>query len=80
MYKTLVAYFSATGTTKKIALRIAEESNSDIIEIIPKEEYKKEDLDFLASDPLIAIASLSTFAEGQILFMSLTILPSLDPS
>ena len=44
--KSVVLYFSATGTTKKIAERIAKESNSDIIEIIPKEEYKEEDLDY----------------------------------
>ena len=43
---SVVLYFSATGTTKKIAERIAKELNSDIIEIIPKEEYKKEDLDY----------------------------------
>ena len=43
---SVVLYFSATGTTKKIAEKIASESNSDIIEIIPKEEYKKEDLDY----------------------------------
>lgn len=44
--KSVVLYFSATGTTKKFAERIAKESNSDIVEIIPKEEYKKEDLDY----------------------------------
>ena len=44
--KSVVLYFSATGTTKKIAERIAKESNSDIVAIIPKEEYKKEDLDY----------------------------------
>lgn len=43
---SVVLYFSATGTTKKIAERIATESNSDIIEIVPKEEYKKEDLNY----------------------------------
>lgn len=31
---SLVLYFSATGTTKGIAERIAKNSNSDIIEII----------------------------------------------
>jgi len=45
-YNSVVLYFSATGTTKKVAERIAKYSNSDIIEIIPKEEYKKEDLDY----------------------------------
>ena len=41
-----VIYFSATGTTKKIAERIAAQLKSDIIEIIPKEEYKSEDLNY----------------------------------
>lgn len=43
---SVVLYFSATGITKKIAEKIASESNSDIIEIIPKEEYKPEDLNY----------------------------------
>ena len=43
---SIVIYFSATGNTKEIAERIGKESNSDIIEIIPKEEYKPEDLDY----------------------------------
>ena len=43
---SLVLYFSATGTTKTIAERIANNSNSDIIEIIPKEKYSKEDLNY----------------------------------
>lgn len=43
---SVVLYFSATGTTKSIAERIAKESNSDIIEIIPKERYKEEDLNY----------------------------------
>ena len=43
---SVVLYFSATGTTKRIAERIANELNSDIIEIAPNEEYKDEDLDY----------------------------------
>ena len=43
---SVVLYFSATGTTKKIAERIADKSNSGIIEIVPKEEYKSEDLNY----------------------------------
>lgn len=42
----VVLYFSATGNTKSIAQRIAKESNSDIIEIIPKDKYKSEDLNY----------------------------------
>ena len=43
---SVVLYFSATGTTKAIAQRIADEANSDLIEIVPKEKYKSEDLDY----------------------------------
>ena len=43
---SVVLYFSATGTTKNIASKIAKESNSDIIEIIPKEKYTNNDLDY----------------------------------
>jgi flavodoxin len=43
---TLILYFSATGTTKKIAERISTKLGSDIVEIIPKEKYKDEDLDY----------------------------------
>ncbi|MBR3199705.1 MAG: hypothetical protein IKG27_06920 [Bacilli bacterium] len=41
-----VIYFSATGTTKNVAEKIAAKSNSDIIEIIPKEKYTSKDLDY----------------------------------
>ena len=43
---SVVIYFSATGTTEKIAKRIAKEANSDIIEIIPKDKYESKDLDY----------------------------------
>ena len=43
---SVVLYFSTTGTTKSIAERISKELNSDIIEIIPKEKYKSEDLNY----------------------------------
>ena len=41
-----VLYFSATGTTKNIAQKIASLSGSDIIEIVPKEKYTSKDLDY----------------------------------
>ena len=42
----VVVYFSATGTTKNIAQRISSKLNSDIIEIIPKEKYTTDDLNY----------------------------------
>ncbi len=43
---TVVIYFSATGTTKKIAEFISENTNSNMIEIVPMEEYTDNDLDY----------------------------------
>lgn len=42
--KTLVAYFSATGTTKTLAEYAADILNADIYEIIPQQPYTDEDL------------------------------------
>ena len=42
----LVAYFSATGTTKGVAEKIAAITNADMYEIIPAEPYTDEDLDY----------------------------------
>lgn len=44
--KSLVLYFSATGTTKKVAELIKEATNSDIKEIIPKSKYTSNDLNY----------------------------------
>lgn len=47
MSKTLVAYFSASGTTKKKAEIIAEGLGADTYEIQPKIPYTKADLNWL---------------------------------
>ena len=46
MNKTLIAYFSASGTTKQVAERLANTVNGDLFEIEPKEKYTSEDLDW----------------------------------
>lgn len=43
---TLVVVFSATGTTKNVAKKIAEIENADFYEIEPKEEYTTADLNW----------------------------------
>ena len=48
--KTLVAYYSASGTTGRIAEYIAEEMNADIFVITPKEEYTDADLNWTNPD------------------------------
>ena len=47
MKKSLVVYFSATGTTKKVAQMIADVSGSDLYEIVPKVLYTKSDLNWM---------------------------------
>ena len=47
MSKTLVAYFSASGVTEKVAEMIAEVSGSDLYEIAPKVPYTTADLNWM---------------------------------
>lgn len=47
---TVVIYFSQTGTTKEVANYISEITASDIIEIIPKQVYTSEDLNYNKDD------------------------------
>ena len=44
--KVLVAYFSATGTTKGVAEHIANGLNADIYEIVPEAPYTDADLNY----------------------------------
>lgn len=44
--KTLVAYFSATGTTKEAATKLANVANADLHEIVPETLYTSADLNW----------------------------------
>ena len=44
--KTLITYFSASGTTKGIAEKMANIIQGDLFEIEPKEKYTEADLDW----------------------------------
>lgn len=46
MSKTLVAYFSATGTTRRVAERLARAAQADLFEIKPAVPYSSADLDW----------------------------------
>ena len=46
MSEVLVAYFSASGVTKAVAEKIADENGYDIFEIVPEEIYTPADLDW----------------------------------
>ena len=47
MSKVLVAYFSASGVTKKLAEKLAEATGGDLFEIVPEELYTKSDLNWM---------------------------------
>lgn len=47
MKKRLVAYFSASGTTKRTAEMVAEVNGDDLYEIVPKELYTSADLNWM---------------------------------
>lgn len=44
---TLVTYFSAEGTTAKVAKEFAEKIGADIFEIVPQEPYTKADIRYM---------------------------------
>lgn len=44
--QTAVVYFSATGTTAEIAKMIADETESDLFEIVPQIPYSSDDLNY----------------------------------
>lgn len=46
MSKTLVAYFSASGVTAKLAKTVASAVEGDLYEIQPQEPYSSADLDW----------------------------------
>lgn len=68
MRKKLVAYFSASGRTKKVAEMIAESAKGDLFEITPKTPYTKADLNWriILGFPIwwyVASTIINTFLE-----------------
>ena len=47
MGKRLVAFFRASGTTRKVAEMIASAADADMYEIVPKQPYSKADLNWM---------------------------------
>ena len=48
MSKALVAYFSASGVTAKVAGRLAAATGADLFEIVPEVPYTKADLNWMS--------------------------------
>lgn len=47
MSKALVAYFSASGTTARVAKELAQAAGADLYEIRPQVPYTKADLNWM---------------------------------
>ena len=50
MSRKLVAYFSATGTTARVAEKLSDAIGADLFEIAPEVPYTKEDLDWMKKE------------------------------
>ncbi len=52
--KVLVAYYSASGNTKRVAEDIADAAGADLFEITPTEPYTSDDLDWTNDDSRVS--------------------------
>lgn len=57
MSKKLVAYFSATGTTKKLSEEVAKLAGADLFEIKPETPYTSDDLNWMNKNSRSTIES-----------------------
>lgn len=53
--KTLVVYYSATGSTKDVAETIAQTAGADIFEIVPVEPYTSDDLNWTNDNSRVSV-------------------------
>lgn len=53
--KSLVVYYSSTGNTKNIAKYIADETSADSFELVPKELYTSDDLNWNDKDSRVCV-------------------------
>lgn len=52
--KTLVVYFSATGTTEGVAQTIADTVGADLFEVVPSDPYTSDDLNWRNNDSRVS--------------------------
>lgn len=68
MSKKLVAYFSASGVTKRLAGEIAALEQADLFEIVPKVPYTAQDLDYTRKDSRSSAEMADVNCRPEVLF------------
>lgn len=64
--KTAVVYFSATSHTEAIAKKITKKLNCSLFEIVPKEKYTNEDLNYQNPNSRVCMEHLNLFQTVEI--------------
>ena len=66
MADSLVAYFSASGNTKKLAENLADSIGADLFEIVPKQPYTRSDLNWINPKSRSSLEMKDRFARPDI--------------
>ena len=70
--KTLVVYYSATGSTERIANMIAEETGADVFVITPVEPYTDEDLNWTNDNSRVVYEHDHPEAQNEVALTEIT--------
>jgi len=70
--KTLVVYFSATGSTERIAHMIAAETEADVFVITPEEPYTDADLNWTDSNSRVVFEHENPEAQNEVALTEIT--------
>ena len=70
--KTLVVYFSATGSTERIAHMIAAETEADVFVITPEEPYTDADLNWTDSNSRVVFEHKNPEAQNEVALTEIT--------
>lgn len=66
MFRTLVAYFSASGVTAKLSQQLAKSIGADLYEIRPKSQYSPADLDWRSENARSTIEMQNRYFRPEI--------------
>ena len=70
--RTLVVYYSATGSTERIANMIAEETGADVFVITPVEPYTDEDLNWTNDNSRVVYEHDHPEAQNEVALTEIT--------